>query len=450
MNKILITDDDRNLRRILSEILEVKGFEALEAAGGREALDLFTKSRPDAVILDLKMPGMNGIETLQEFKKLDPDVPVIIITAYGDVPSAVEAIKLGAYDFLIKPPNFDSLIITLKRAIEKYDLDNKVKRLNSGMDASLEWLLGKSEKIKAIISQVIQVAWSNYTVVLQGDTGTGKTYIAGIIHNLSDRAKGPFIAIDIGAIPENLVESELFGYEKGAFTGAEKRKKGFFEVADHGTILLDELQNMSPYVQSRLLKAVEEKKICPLGSTDMQSIDVRIISTVNINLQKAVEEKKFREDLFYRLSEVVISIPPLRERRDDIPFFTEKFFRETCEELNKKMTGISDEAKNILYHYHWPGNIRELKNVVRRAVLFSQNLVLGTEEINFMLDHETGKKDVPHIAQFDSLPLMTLDDAEKFMIRKALELEAGNKTKAAAKLKIDYKTLLRKIKHYGI
>lgn len=450
MNKILITDDDRNLRRILREILEVKGFSTMEAADGREALDIFTKTRPDAVILDLKMPGMNGMETLQEFKKLDPEVPVIIITAYGDVPSAVEAIKLGAYDFLIKPPNFDNLIITLKRAVERYELDKKVKRLNSGMDASLEWLLGKSERIREIIKQIVQVAWSNYSVVIQGDTGTGKTYIAGIIHNLSERTKGPFVAIDIGAIPENLVESELFGHEKGAFTGAEKRKKGFFEVADCGTILIDELQNMSPYVQSRLLKVVEEKKICPLGSTDVQNIDIRIISTTNINLQKAIEEKKFREDLFYRLSEVVISIPPLRERKEDVPFFTDKFFRETCEELNKKMTGISDEARDVLNSYNWPGNIRELKNVVRRAVLFSQDTVIGRKEINFLIDSEGRDNNISNILQFEGLPLMALEDAEKLMIRKALEFEAGNKTKAAAILKIDYKTLLRKIKHYGI
>ncbi|MEW5746429.1 MAG: sigma-54 dependent transcriptional regulator [Nitrospirota bacterium] len=457
MRKILIVDDEKRVRLAFSENLKSSGFATLEAADGSEALDIFGKERPDTVLLDYKMPGANGIEVLQELKKLDPDVPVIMVTAHGDIPIAVEAIKLGAYDFITKPPDFERLSLTLRRAIDKYELEKKLKNMHAVVDTSLEWLLGKSPAIKPIIKQISQVARSDFSLIIQGETGTGKSFIARALHNLSKRADRPFIAVDMGSIPETLVESELFGYEKGAFTGAEKKKKGFFELAQGGTLLIDELQNMSAYVQSKLLRAVEEKRIYPLGSTQPVAIDVRIISATNTDIRQAVKDRTFREDLFYRLSEFMITIPPLRERGDDIPFLAQKFFSEAVEELSKQVREIDDGAAALLKQYAWPGNIRELKNVMRRAVLIADDSAVKPEHIEFLIKSAEGAAEAasPSMAATQPAPETdpppaSLQDAEKNAIKRALESTGGNKTKAAAILQIDYKTLLRKIKTYGI
>ena len=313
----------------------------------------------------------------------------------------------------------------------------------------LEFLLGKSGAIKKVIQQIHRISQSDFSLILQGDTGTGKSFIARTVHNLSKRAKGPFITIDIGAIPETLVESVLFGYEKGAFTGAEKQKKGFFEIANGGTILIDELQNLSPYVQSKLLAVVEEKSITPLGSSRPVKIDVRIIGATNKDILKSVkEEKTFREDLFYRLSEFIINLPPLNKRTDDISFLAEKFFMEAAEDLNKHIYAISPASLAILKNYSWPGNIRELKNVIRRAVLLSEKETIEPEHIEFLIrDSEQKSKDgLP----YDELQGLSLTEAEKTAIRNVMNITKGNKSKAASILQIDYTTLLRKLKQYGI
>ncbi len=447
MNSVLVIDDDKTVRFTMSEILDNNGFMPIETSSGRQAIELLKKERPVAVLLDLKMPGMDGIETMQELKKIDPDIPIIIVTGYGDVETAVEAIKLGAYDFILKPPKFDALILTLKRAIEKLELERAVKRLNTAMETSLEWLLGKSLEIKGIIEQIHQVAWSDFSVIIQGETGTGKSTIARVIHNLSRRANGPFTTVDMGAIPETLVESELFGHERGAFTGAERKKKGFFEISHDGTILIDELENMSAYVQSKLLRVVEERKVCPLGSTSPVDMDVRIIAATNTDIRQAVKDKRFREDLFFRLGEFIIDLPPLRERVEDIPFLAQKFFREAAAELNKPMQEVSGEALNLLRQYPWPGNVRELKNVVRRAVLLSGDGVINPAHMDFLVGDKARFEDVP---AFKDLSGLSLKEVEKIAIRQTLELTKGNKSKAASILQIDYKTLLTKIKEYNI
>jgi DNA-binding NtrC family response regulator len=315
LNKILIVDDDEKVRLIVMENLKDHGFLPIEASSGNKAIRVVETEKPSLILLDFQMPGMNGIETMKEIKKKDPDVPIIFLTAHGDISTAVEAMKLGAYDFIVKPPNFDLLVLTLKRAAEKVDLSNKIKTLNNEVKTSLEFLLGHSSPMKKVINQIHQISQSDISLIIQGETGTGKSFIARTIHNLSKRAGARLVTVDIGSVPETLVESELFGYEKGAFTGADQRKKGFFEIANGGTILIDELQNLSPYVQSKLLMAVEEKNIYPLGSTDPVKTDVRIIGATNTDIRKSVkEQKKFREDLFYRLSEYMIFLPPLRER----------------------------------------------------------------------------------------------------------------------------------------
>ncbi|MCL4536360.1 MAG: sigma-54 dependent transcriptional regulator [Nitrospirae bacterium] len=450
MNKVLIVDDDKIIRLSLKEILEDNGFSSMEAFSGRQAIELFKKEIPDAVLLDLKMPGMDGIETMQELKKIDADVPVIIVTAHVDLDAAVGAIKLGAYDFIVKPPKFDRLLLTLKRAIEKMQLEKAVKRLNTAVGASLEWLLGKSEVMKGITEQIEQVASSDFSVIIQGETGTGKTTIANIIHNLSKRANSPFVTVDIGAIPESLVESELFGHERGAFTGADKKKKGFFEVANGGTILIDEVQNISPYIQGKLLRAVEEKKIYPLGNTQPVDIDVRIIAATNTDIRQAVREKKIREDMFFRLSEFIINLPTLRERIDDIPFLAQRFLVEACAEINKQVYEISDDAVNLLVHYPWPGNVRELKNVIRRAALVSSEGVIKAEHLSFIIGDKSDDRNGIPLMPLKELVAIAVRDVEKKAIKQALEATKGNKTKAASILQIDYKTLLTKIKECNI
>lgn len=292
MNRVLIVDDDELVRLTLSELLRGNGFSPSVASSGRLALEVFRKETPDAVLLDLKMPGMDGTETMKELKEINPDIPVIIVTAHGDIPTAVEMIKLGAYDFIVKPPRLDILILTLKRAIERLELERAVKRLNTACTISHEWLFGKSQVMKRVIEQIHRVAPTDFSVILQGETGTGKSTVARVIHGPSRRAEGPFVTVDIGAIPETLVESELFGHEKGAFTGADKKKKGLFETANGGTILIDELQNMSPHVQSKLLRAVEEKKIHPLGSARAVEVDVRIIAATNTDIRQAGSERE--------------------------------------------------------------------------------------------------------------------------------------------------------------
>jgi DNA-binding NtrC family response regulator len=439
MDRILIVDDDKNIRFTLKEFLIDNGFASVEAPNGSSAVEIFKREKPLIVLLDLKMPDMNGIQCLQLLKETDPTIPVIIITAHGDVPTAVEAIRLGAYDFILKPPNFDRLMLTVKRAIEKVELERALK-------TSLTTLFGKSKAMRAIIEQVRQVAPSDFSILLQGETGTGKSFIARTIHNFSKRPDGPFITVDIGAIPENLTESELFGYEKGAFTGAERKKKGYFEIADGGTILLDELQNTSPYVQSKLLRIAEEKRLYSLGSTNPVDVDIRIISASNADILQAVKEKKIREDLFYRLGEFIINLPPLRERPEDIPFLAHRFFRDATEELNKSMNEIPEETMEFLLRYSWPGNVRELKNVIRRAVLLAQEDVIRKGHISFHLHSNS--------PQTDHCPSLFLQDittdAERRAIRQALDLTEGNRTKAAHILQVSHRSLLRKMKEYSI
>jgi DNA-binding NtrC family response regulator len=439
MKKILIVDDNDNVRSAFSLFLKKHGFASIEASDGKTAVVVFQKEKPDIVLLDLKMPNMDGIECMQVLKTIDSNVPIIIITAHGDVPTAVTAIQLGAYDFILKPPDFDKLMLTIKRAVEKMDLEKALR-------TSFETMFGKSKVMKKIVEQIQQVAPSDFSIILQGETGTGKSFIARNIHNFSKRADGPFVIVDMGAIPENLVESELFGYEKGAFTGAERKKRGFFEISHKGTILIDELQNMSPYVQSKLLRVAEEKKLYPLGSLNPVEVDIRIISATNTDIMEAVKEKKLREDLFFRLGEFIINIPPLRERPEDIPFFVQRFFREATEELNKTMREIPEETLSELLSYPWPGNVRELKNTVRRAVLLSQGDTIRPEQINLNHNFRNTQTDA-----FSPLFLHEVTiDAERKAIGQALDLTEGNRTKAARLLHISHRSLMRKIKEYGI
>jgi DNA-binding NtrC family response regulator len=446
LGKILIADDDADLRAVVKDVLKEEGFSVVEAKDGIDAVKLFKNALPDAVLLDMKMPYMDGLSTLRKLKQIDGAVPVIILTAHGDIPTAVEAIKCGAYDFTVKPPDFGRLIITIKRAVERRVLEAEVRRVNSAFESSLENQLGKSPSMKKVIKEIKQVAQTDFSVVIQGETGTGKSVVAALIHNLSKRADQPFVNVDIGLIPDLLVESELFGYKKGAFTGAERDRAGYLEASQGGTIFLDELENMSVHVQCKLLSFIEKKKIYPLGCTAPIDIDLRIIGATNKNIRECVARKEFREDLFYRLSEFIITLPPLRERSEDIPFFARKFLFDASGELNKQIREITDGALDILLKHHWPGNMRELKNVIRRAALFTDCDAVGRECIEILIREKD--KDGDSCRHFPLKDAMR--ELEKNAIREAIERTGGNKSRAAQLLDISYKGLLDKIKEYDI
>ncbi|CAG0958078.1 partial Regulatory protein AtoC, partial [Anaerolineae bacterium] len=456
MKKILIADDEDCIRLVLSEFLTNRGFGSCQAKDGFEAVALFQKERPDAVLLDLSMPGMDGMEALGRLTTIDPSVPVIILTANGEISSAVQAVKCGAFDFISKPPDFEEITMRLSRAIEKAQLRRSLARLSSSVEASFMKRLGKSPAIKAVISQVYRVAPSTFSVIIQGETGTGKSTLAEFIHNLSARSGKPFVRVDIGVIPETIIESELFGHSRGAFTGADRARKGYFESADTGTIFIDELENTSPQVQSKLLSAVEQKKVYPMGASRAVEVDFRLIAAANTDLSGMVRHGKFREDLFYRLSEFTIQLPPLRDRKEDIGFLAERFCEEACEELKRKPLEIDGGAMDMLTAHKWPGNVRELKNVIRRAVLLSSGSALRVDNLTGVLMSSAPANQAPHgILSGEVLPLKEVSSrassaAEEAAIRQALTLTGGNKTRTATMLRVDYKTLLTKIRQYGL
>lgn len=455
MKKILIVDDEDNIRLVLSEFLQSRGFSVCEAKDGIEALDVFAMARPDAVLLDVSMPVMDGMEALSGMVSKDHAIPVIMLSAHADISLAVQAVKAGAYDFISKPPDFEEISIRLTHAIEKAQLRKNIVRLSNSVDASFSRLLGKGPEIRAVISQVHKVAPSQFSVIIQGETGTGKSTLAELIHNLSTRAAGPFVRVDISVIPETIIESELFGHAKGSFTGAHAAKKGYFENAAGGTVFIDELENMSLPVQSKLLTAVEQKMIYPMGTAKAVPVDFRLIAATNTDLSGLVRQRRFREDLFYRLSEFTIHLPPLRERREDICFLAERFCIDACEELKRRPIELEEGARELVLSYRWSGNIRELKNVMRRAVLLSPGDTIERDFLAGVLNISSGGANEMHSSDSAVLPLREVSsravtEAEARAIKQALTLSAGNKSKAASILQVDYKTLLTKIRLYSI
>jgi len=445
MDRILVVDDDEDLREIVRDVMKDEGFAVAEAEDGKAAIREFKKKTPDVVLMDLNMPNMGGMEAMLELKKLDSSVPVVMLTAYGDVPTAVEAIRKGAYDFTIKPPEFERLVITLKKAVEMRRLGEEFRNLDRQLASSFEERLGRSEGIRKAIRQIRQISTTDISVIIEGETGTGKSVIAGLIHSLSKRADSPFVHVDIGLIPDQLVESELFGYKRGAFTGADRDRTGYFANANGGTIFLDELENMSQNVQMKLLSVIERKVAYQLGSTKPVDIDVRVISATNTRILDKVSAREFREDLFYRLGEFIITLPPLRERPEDIPFFARKFMQESSLELGKRIDMISPEAVAVLMRHSWPGNLRELKNVLRRAVLLAEGESVGVADLEIICS--SGNNSLKHAP-------MTLKhamkEAELRQITEVLRCTGFNKSRAAELLDTSYTNLLAKIKEYGI
>ncbi|MDI6761721.1 MAG: sigma-54 dependent transcriptional regulator [Thermodesulfobacteriota bacterium] len=458
MNRILVVDDEKDMRWLLSNILKEDGYTIYEAEDCGHALNFLKKdSPPDLILLDLRIPGeMDGIDLLKEIKTTRPEIQVIILTAYGNIGSAVEAIKLGAYDYLAKPFENERLRLTIKRALESQKLTQEVLQLKTELkkEFDLESIMGSSPEIKNIFGRINKVAGTHFTVLIEGESGTGKEVVANAIHRASSRGNASFIAVDCGAIPDTLIESELFGYEKGAFTGADREKKGQFELANNGTIFLDEIGNLPYHVQNKLLRMIQERKIQKLGGKQPFPIDVRIIVASNIPLAKLEAEGKLRSDIYYRLNEFKIELPPLRKRIEDIPFLAKKFLEEGNMELQKNVKGLQKDSLTMLINHHWPGNVRELKNVIKRAVLLAESMI---EPSHLIFDSATSlNPPIIHeekIAEGMSLREITKKVvylAEKEAIEWALNMSSGNKSKAAKILKVDYKTLLSKIKEYDI
>jgi two-component system NtrC family response regulator len=443
---ILIADDDESLRRVIEYNLSNKGYRVLLANNGNEALNIFKSEDVDIVITDIKMEKVDGLELLEEIKRLKSNALVIMITAHGSIETAVKAMKLGAYDYITKPFNRDELQIIVEKAQNLQSLMSENIRLRQELADrfSLGNIIGASSKMKRIYDMVARVAKSDSTVLLQGESGTGKELIARAIHFNSSRAKKPFITVNCSAIPENLMESELFGHVKGAFTGAVKNKVGKFEAAEGGTIFLDEIGDIRKDLQVKLLRVLQEKSIDKVGSTQDINVDVRVIAATNILLETAIEEGKFREDLFYRISVIPILLPPLRERKDDIPLLVQHFMAKHGGKDCKMLSEVLD----ILNRYDWPGNVRELENIIERAiVLKKEDNVINPEDIP---DHIKIKQLRSQMSLEIPDEGVKLEEVEKALIINALNKAGQNQTRAAELLNISRQTLIYRMQKYDI
>jgi len=450
METIFIVEDNSDMRRILSNLMQEEGYQAVDIKNGLEAIREIKRKMPDLILLDLNLPGKGGMEVLQEVKDMDPDMAVIIVTAYGDIKGAVQAMKMGAFDYITKPFDNDELLLTIKRALHTRSLYREVKILRRKLGERIpQTIIGRSPQLQEALKQVHLVAPTNLVVILQGESGTGKEMIAQLIHAESPRREKPFVAMDCGAIPETLIESHLFGHEKGAFTGALEKKEGIFEQAQYGTLFLDEITNLTQAAQMKFLRVLEEKKLQHLGGQKTYDINVRIIVSANIDLEKAVAGGVFREDLFHRVNEFRISLPPLRERKGDSPLLARFFLDEFNQEFERKIQGFSPEAEQILNTYEWPGNVRELRNVIRRAVLLCESPMIGAEHLclGAGLTQETRQeeqgKDQGSLEEI-------LDNVEADVLKKALEKAGGNKSEAARLLNMNRKTFYRRWKKRGL
>ena len=451
MASILVVEDKDAMQQMLSATLVDEGYEVDVASDGPEGIRKAREKRYDLVLTDLKLPGADGIEVLSEVKEVDPETSVIVMTAFGTVESAVEAMKMGAFDFLTKPFDTDRLSLLIKRALENRRLmaENILLREELAHNLGLTEIIGKSSKMREATELVRKVASSDTSVLLLGESGTGKELFAQAIHYLSPRKSGPFLPINCAAIPRELLENELFGSEKGAYTSSTARKMGKFEIAEGGTIFLDEISDMDVSLQAKLLRVLQERRFERLGGTKTINVNVRVIAATNVDLKEAIKKRRFREDLFYRLSVFPITIPPLRERREDIPSLAEYFIEKFCAEMNKKQKKLSAESLTLLDKYHWPGNVRELENTIERAIILCESKTITPEHLairlatpaEIRLREGAGLKEVAAHAQAE---------AEKSLIMRVLSQTRGNKKKTAEILKIDYTTLFEKLRKYGL
>jgi len=438
-HKILVVDDEQLIRWSLEQNLKKQGYDVLTAPSGEDALRILREDPPDLMLLDIQLPGINGMEVLERLREMDEDVIVIMVTALGVLETAVKAMRLGAYDYINKPFNLDELAIVIKKALETGELRREVAHLRSEQSKKygISNIIGESKHMKNVLAMVEKVAKSDAsTVLIQGESGTGKELIAKAIHYESSRADKPFMAINCAAVPETLLESELMGHEKGAFTDAKAQKKGLFEMADGGTIFLDEIGDMAMGMQAKLLRVLEERSFRRIGGTRDIQVDVRIVSATNKNLIEAMEEKTFRNDLYYRIQVIPIFLPPIRERRDDILPLVHHFIAHFNREFGKNVKSVSKIAEKYLLEYSWPGNIRELKNVIERAIILENEETLLLEHLPQEMIAKTGAASSGPITFRLPPEGIDIEDVERELIRQALEISEGNQSKAARKLNL--------------
>ena len=444
---VLIVDDEKSTRDGLARALR-RTYEVLLAEDGAKALAILGRQRVDVVLSDLRMPGMDGLTLIQRALTHTPQPICILLTAYGSVETAVAAMKRGAFDYLTKPVNLDELDLLLQRALRSRAMEQENVALRTELEEryGLERFIGTSPAMEEVLDVIRQVAPSRANVLIQGETGTGKELVAQALHRLSPRAKASLITVHCAALPPTLLESELFGHERGAFTGAAERRIGRFELADGGTIFLDEIGEIEPQVQVKILRVLEQRSFERVGGRETLEVDVRLIAATNKNLQQEVEAGRFREDLYYRLDVVTIDVPPLRARREDIPLLAHAFLREFAKENDKQIEGLTTDCLQALQGYDWPGNIRELRNAVERMVVLARQPRLTVRDLPGSIRQADG-------ASGSGIALtggLSLEAAEKELIRQALEAHGGNRTKAAQQLQISRRTLHRKLNEYGL
>ncbi len=450
-SQILIVDDDKTHRNMLKTLLNKWGYALAQADDGQTAIDMVTEKAYDLVLMDIKMIKVSGLVALKEIKKINPAIPVIIMTAFSSIDTAVEALKNGAYDYLTKPFDFDKLKITILRSLEHTQLkkENFLLKETLGKNFDCNNIIGKNKKMQKLIQTISQVAKTDATVLINGESGTGKELIAGAIHYNSLRKQGPFIKINCAAITETLLESELFGHEKGAFTGASRSKEGKFQQADKGSILLDEISETSMSMQVKLLRTLQEREVTPVGSEKVIKVDTRIIAATNKNLIDLIAKGDFREDLYYRLNVINLSVPPLRQRSGDIQLLSQHFLKLYAKKNNRIIKGFTPEAMEKMAEYHWPGNVRELMNTLERSVILSTGDFLSKDDIQIEIGSPLSEASHEDAGQIN-LGGKTLYEVEKLAILKMLDKTENNKSKTARQLGISRRTLHLKLKDYGV
>ena len=463
MHKILITDDEENIRYFFKRLFESIEEKIYEASSGKETIKLINEVDFDLIILDVKLPDINGLDLLKTIKEHRPDIVIIIVTAYGTTEIAIESIKLGAYDCIFKPFDDDKLEKQISKALAFVDISKSNREVESigSFDFSKDLIIGRSLKMQEVYKTIGRISTSNTNVLILGESGTGKELIARAIYNFSDRKDKPFLTINCAAIPENLLESELFGYEKGAFTGAHNKKIGKFEKCSEGTIFLDEIGDMPLSIQSKMLRVIQYGSFEPIGSNITKNIDVRIIAATNKDLEKAIKAGQFREDLYYRLNVAAIKLPPLREIKEDIPLLVNYFIQKHSRELRKDIKSISQEALSIIMKYDWPGNIRELENVVKNSIIFSKGEIILPESLSIIKEKEKSEKESNFFSDFNIFDKLIeeksgdlyhniISEVEKKLILKVLTYTKGNLSQSAAILGISRPMLRERIQKFDL
>jgi DNA-binding NtrC family response regulator len=459
--KLLVVDDNPKVAWMLREGLNPEEYELLAAADGKKGIQMMIAEQPRVIILDIKLPGMNGMEVLERIRSINRRVEIIMLSGYGETKQIVKAMKLGASDFISKPFDVEEVEIVIRSVLEKSELKREVRHLRSELMAKSEYenFVGDSPRIVEIKSMIEQVADSELTVLIRGESGTGKEVVARALHRLSGRREGPFVKVNCAALPKELLEAELFGHEKGAFTGAVKKKPGRFELAAQGTIFLDEIGEMSPDLQAKILQVLEHREFMRVGGVETIQVDVRILCATHRDLESALAQGRLREDLFYRLNEITLFLPPLRERKEDIPLLVEYLLRKTCEQYNREYRPFSRANMELLQRYDWPGNIRELENLVKQIVVRNDEDIIARA----IAQRTSVQNPMPE----ETLPATRIDDpedgfslkeatqkvvqkTEKDLIRNALNRTNWNRKRAAELLQISYRSLLYKIKEYGL